>query len=338
MKLSWRRQRLTAKHAFGTSRGAIREKETLLLTLEHEGLAGVGEAAPSVLYGQTLESTEAVFASCGDALGDDPFAIEPIVARLICRFDGQRAAISAIDAALHDWVGKRLSVPVWRLLGLSAARCQTTFTIGTGSPDETRTKLDEALRAGFDALKVKIGTPQDEQTLEIIRARFSGRLVLDANEAWSPDEAESRLRGLARFDPALIEQPLPRDHWRELARLKRLGVAPIYVDESCERAADVLRLAEFVDGVNIKFSKCGGIREALRMIALARGLNLGVMLGCFLSSSLAIAPALSIASLADHADLDGHLLLADDPFAGIERDGGELLLAERPGLGVVPRG
>lgn len=122
-----------------------------------------------------------------------------------------------------------------------------------------------------------------------------------------------------------------------MAELRKLGVAPIFADESCERPADVLRLQGCVDGINIKFNKCGGIREALRMVTLARALDMKIMLGCFVCSSLAIAPPLTISSLIDYADLDGALLLAKDPFDGITRQGGIITLSEKPGLGVWPR-
>ncbi len=337
MKLTWQRQRLRARHRFATSQGGIDEKETIVVEIEHDGLTGYGEVVPSALYGQSLESSEAALDEAGGLLGDDPYAIEPIVRRLIERFDTQRAVVAAIDSALHDWVGKALQVPVYRLLGLERPRVRTTFTIGVASPQEVRVKLEEALAAGFEALKVKVGVEHDHTTLALIRERFDGPLYLDANQAWTVGEAKQRIGELAAYRPTLIEQPLARNDWRHLPELRALGVAPIFVDESCERPADVLRLAGFVDGINIKFTKCGGIREALRMIALARSCGLAVMLGCFVSSSLAIAPALHIATLVDHADLDGHLLLADDPFEGLWREGSVIGVGDVPGLGVAPR-
>lgn len=336
MKLSWARQAIRPRFRFATSQGGMDEKETIVVRLEHAGVVGLGEVVPSALYGQSLESAEAALPNMAAVLGDDPFAIEPIVRRLVDQFDDQRAAISGLDAALHDWVGKRLGVPVWRLLGLGHARTRTTITIGVAERDETRKKIAEARAAGYDALKVKVGTPTDWETLAFIRESFSGPLLLDANEAWTIEEAPQRMAALQMFRPTMIEQPLKRADWRRLGELRGAGAAPLFVDESCERPADVVRLHGLVDGINIKLNKCGGIREALWMIALARGLGLQVMLGCFVSSSLAIAPALAIASLVDYADLDGHLLLAEDPFQGIERDGGTIWLGERPGLGVEP--
>jgi L-alanine-DL-glutamate epimerase-like enolase superfamily enzyme len=337
MKLSWRRQTIRPEHPFATAQGGIDSKQTIVVRLEHDGVIGLGEAAPSRLYGQSLDSSELALDQIAARLGDDPFAIEPILARLLAVHDDQRAAIAAVESALHDWVGKKLGLPVWKLLGLERPRKATTFTIGLADPQRTRAKVDEALAAGYRALKVKAGGDHDEQTLGIIRERFDGPLLIDANEAWSPEEAPWRIRALAAFRPELIEQPLPMSRWQEFGRLRELGVAPIFADESCQRPADIVKLHGLVDGVNIKFTKCGGIREALRMFALARALDMQVMLGCFVSSSLAIAPAVAIASLVDYADLDGHLLLADDPFEGIGWDGVELSLGDEPGLGVRPR-
>ena len=337
MRLTHTRQLLHPRYRFATSQGGIDEVETIIVRLEHDGIVGLGEVVPSALYGQSLEASEAALDAMPSLLGDDPFAVETILGHLIEAHDGQRAAIAGVDSALYDWIGKKLDVPTWKLLGLDQPRKQTTFTIGVADMSEIRTKVSEALAAGYDALKVKVGGEHDHETLGLIRESFDGPLLLDANQAWDPDEAVEQIRTLARYRPAMIEQPLRKDDWRAMARLCELGVAPIFADESCERPADVVRLHGYVDGINIKFTKCGGIRQALEMIMLARGLGMRTMLGCFVSSSLAIAPALTIATLVDLADLDGHLLLADDPFNGISRSGGTIELSDRPGLGVFHR-
>ncbi len=354
MKLTWRRQWLRPRHRFATSQGAIDRKETIVVALEHDGLTGLGEAAPSRLYGQTLESTEAALTQVAATLASatptavaapqswtfpsdapaSPFDLEALLARLLEDHYEQRAAVAAVDSALHDWIGKRLNIPTWRHLGLGRPHNRTTFTLGIAEPREIREKLREALADGFDALKVKIGVDHDHETLAIVREHFHGPLLLDANEGWTPATAPAKIRALERFRPLMIEQPLPQQDWPALGALRHNGVAPIFADESCQRPADVVRLLNLVDGVNVKFTKCGGIREALRMITLARGFGMQVMLGCFVSSSLAIAPALALASLADYSDLDGALLLADDPFQGITRSGGVLELGDEPGLGV----
>ena len=304
MKLTFRRQLLRPKYRFQTAQGGVDEKQTVVVSLEHDGIVGCGEAVSSRLYGQTLETTEETLEAiaaefeCSEL---SPFAIEPLISDILNKHDTQRAAVAAVDSALHDWVAQRWGTPVWRLLGLTAPRVQTVFTIGIAGLEETKQKVDEALADGYRALKVKIGTPNDLQTLDLIRNKFEGRLLLDANEGWTPDNAAQRMRELARFKPAMIEQPLKKDQWQHLRSLRELGIAPLFADESCERPADVVKLAGLVDGVNVKFTKCGGIREALKMLALARGLGMMAMVGCFVSSSLAIAPALAIAGLFDFA-------------------------------------
>ncbi len=337
MKLTHRRIAIRPRHRFATSQRAVDEKDVIIVAIEHEGVTGLGEVVPTALYGQSLEASEAALDGAREHLGNDPFAIEPILDRLIASYDGQRAAIAAIDSALHDWCGKKLGLPVWKLLGLARPSIRTTFTIGIAEPELIRVKVREALEAGFDALKIKVGTADDDENLAFIRESFDGPLYLDANTAWSADEAVERIQDLARYRPTLIEQPLAVEDWRHMAELRKLNVAPIFADESCERPADVLRLHGYVDGVNIKFTKCGGIREALRMVTLARACDMQIMLGCFVCSGLAIAPALTIASLVDHADLDGHLLLAEDPFEGLTRSGGIIGMSDEPGLGVTER-
>lgn len=319
MKLTWRRQLLRTKYRWATAQGGLNEKETILVELEHDGLSGFGEATPSALFGQSLEASEAALHEAQKLIGDDPFAIVEVLLRLVDHIDSSRDVIAAIETAMHDWVGRKLGLPAWKLLGLPQPRVKTTFTIGIAEPDEVRVKVQEALDAGFDRLKVKVGGAHDEQTLSIIRERFDGPLFLDANQGWTAETAAERIRAIAKFKPTLIEQPVPANDWAAMRPLRELGVAPIFADESCQRPTDVIRLNGHVDGVNIKFNKCGGIREALTMIGIARACGLSVMIGCFVSSSRAILPALTVASLADFADLDGALLLANDPAAGLIR-------------------
>ncbi|MGE3180502.1 MAG: dipeptide epimerase [Phycisphaerae bacterium] len=334
MKLTWRWQDLKMRHRFATSQGGADEKKTLVVDLEHDGIHGFGEATPSMLYGQSPASTEEALDEIAGLLGTDPFAVVELIDRWIDHCDGQRAAIAAVENALHDLIGKKLALPVWRMLGLPEPRVKTTMTIGIDSLDVIRTKVQEAMAAGFDRLKVKVGGEHDEETLAIIRESFSGPLLLDANQGWNPTTAPQRIRALAKFKPTMIEQPLPKADWRELKPLRELGVAPIFADESCERPADVVKLIGYVDGVNIKFNKCGGVREALKMIAIARAAEMKIMLGCFVCSSLAIVPALTVARLVDYVDLDGALLLANDPYAELVKfDSGLLTLPERAGFG-----
>ncbi len=337
MRLTWHRQDLVLRHPFTISRSSVSTKQTVLVELEHEGIVGIGEAVPTRYYCQTVESSEAALEGMAGVLGKDPFQIETILNRCLERYDDQRAAVSAVDAALHDWVGKRLGVPVWRLLGLDAGTIPiTSITIGIDQPEVIEAKTVEA--ASFPILKVKVGTDRDEEILSAVRRAAPDKVLrVDANAGWTTPDAGERIRQLARYDLELIEQPIPPGDTEGLRGLRKLGVAPIVADESCVRPADVLPLRESVDGINIKMCKCGGIREAVRMIHLARGCGLKVMIGCMIESSVGIAQAAQLASLVDWIDLDGHLLLDQDPFEGIGGAGGRLTLSERPGLGVVRR-
>ena len=273
----------------------------------------------------------------GGLLGSDPFDLQGIIERLLDGFDDQRATVAAVDAALHDWIGKRLNAPVWRVLGLDRGRTPlTSFTIGIDEPEMIGRKVDEA--AEYPILKVKVGGDGDEQILQAVRQHAPDKTVrVDANCGWTGANALENLRRVARFDIEFVEQPMPAGDNAALAELTRAGVLPVVADESAVRPSDVSALAGCVDGINIKLCKCGGIRQALEMIHLARGLGLKVMLGCMVESSLGIAAAAQLAPLVDWVDLDGHLLLAEDPFVGIGGQGGKLTLSDRPGLGVTPR-
>ena len=337
MNLSWSRLTLHLRHKFTIARGTESVAETVLVELEHDGIVGLGESAPNAYYGQDVASAEAALVEMRQMLGEDPYDRMRIVQRLVQRFDSQRATVAAIDAALHDWIGKRLNVPVWQMLGLDRHHTPlTSFTIGIDQPAMIAQKVDEATE--FPILKIKLGSDQDMEILRTIRDRAPGKpLYVDANAAWTVDEALNWLPQLAELGVVMVEQPLRSDDLDGLARLTAAKILPIVADESCVRPADVPKLAGCVDGVNIKLSKCGGIGPGLQMIHTARSLGLGVMLGCMIESSVGIAAAVQLTPFADWVDLDGHLLLSDDPFEGIGGEGGRLTLSAGPGLGVTRR-
>ena len=341
MRIEAERITLHTRHPFRIARpGASVEGSDvhrLIVKLQHEGIIGFGEAAPSPYYRQSVDSAEHCVTAVGQApslLGEDPMAVLPIVERLLEAFDDQRAAVAAIDAALHDWIGKKLNIPVWRLLGLDASVTPpTSMTIGLDEPDVIARKIEQA--RDFHALKIKVGTDHDIETLTLVRKLAPDRrLRLDANGAWTPDNAAERILAMAAFEPELIEQPIAAGQHDALRKIHAESPVPIFVDEDCVRPRDVPALAGCVTGVNIKLAKCGGIREALRMIDLARTLGLKVMLGCMVESSVGISAAAQLASLADLIDLDGHLLLEDDPFEALAIDGDRVIPSNRPGLGV----
>jgi L-Ala-D/L-Glu epimerase len=269
-------------------------------------------------------------------LGDDPFALEEIGVRLAER-PGEQAAKSALDSALHDLCGKLLGLPVWQLLGLPRDGPPTSWTLGLGDPDETARKAERA-RGRFRRLKLKLGGRDglDVERVRAVRAVTDVPLQVDVNEYWSLDEALDALPQLAELGVEYCEQPLAAGDPGG-TELKRRSPVPVYVDEDCHTLADVAGCAEIAHGINIKLAKSGGIREAVRMAHAARALGLGVMLGCMVESGLGIAAGAHMASLCDHVDLDGNLLLAEDPWPGVELVDGVQLPSESPGLGVSER-
>jgi L-alanine-DL-glutamate epimerase-like enolase superfamily enzyme len=335
VRLSHERLDVSTAFEFRIAVGARRAHANTLVKIEHDGETGLGEASPSHYYGESRELVEAALAVWAPHLGDDPFALDAIERRLDGVLDGQRAGRAAIDSALHDWIGKRLRLPVWKLLGLDTTRTPLScVTLGMASPEEMERKLETVL--DFPILKVKLGAPGDVDNLRRIRARFRGTLRVDANTGWNAADAVRILRAIEPLDIELVEQPVARADLDGLRWVREHCGIPVFADESVHDAADIANLAGRVDGVNLKLMKAGGIRPMLRTIHAARAHGLKVMLGSMVESSLALSASAQLAPLADHLDLDGHWLLAHDPFAGAPQERGRIVLADRPGLGVVP--
>lgn len=334
MQLTWSRQLLKLAGSFRTAKAERTDKETLWVRITHEAIDGWGEAAPMDTYGQTLESAEAALAQMQPLLESDPLDLERTIPRLLARFPDQLATVAAVDAALHDWMGKRAGLPTVRLLGLNPADAPlTSFSLGIGGREEITDKVRRAVE--YPILKIKLGTSSDEETLATVRELAPDKTIrVDANMAWSLDQALAMLPVLRQYGVEFLEQPLPARDIAGLGELKKAGIVPIVADESCVRQKDVLKVAGCVDGINIKLSKCGGIREALKMIHIARACGLKIMLGCMIESSLGISAAAQLAPLADWLDLDGHLLISNDPFKGLGGREGRLTVGCRPGLGV----
>ena len=305
-----------------------------------DGVGGVGEAAPNALYGETAETVLAVLPRFAVILEGEPepFPVMRMEAALEVAVRRNPAARAAISAALHDLVGKRLGQPVWRLWGLDpGAAPRSSYTLGMAGPEESREKARRA--AGRPVLKIKVGRPDDEARLRAIREEAPDALLyVDANTAWTAKEALRRMPMLEEMGVAFVEQPLHPADREGLRLLRRRARLPIVADESCETAADIPPLLGAVDGINIKLAKAGSLSEARRMAGMARAHGLIVMLGCMLESTLGIAAAVQLAPLMDYLDLDGALLLAEDPFTGpgMNHDG-TIRFNDAPGLGVSPR-
>jgi L-Ala-D/L-Glu epimerase len=323
---------LELAETFVISRSASDTEDVVVVELRHSGVSGFGEAQPIDRYGESVESAQAYVEEHAAVIGDDPFAVEDVMERLPAR---EFAARAAIDAALHDLQGKLLGQPVWRLLGLRRAGPPTSWTVWLGDPDDMARRAEKAL-GRFRRLKLKVGGG-DGLDIERVRAvrGVAGELPLqvDVNEAWSLDEALEALPSLAELGVEYCEQPVPAGDEGGRA-LKERSPLPIYVDEDCHTLADVAACAVRAHGINVKLAKSGGIREAMRMVHAARALGLGCMLGCMIESGLGISAGAQIASLFDHVDLDGNLLLGQDPWPGVPFVDGIQLPPEEPGLGV----
>jgi L-alanine-DL-glutamate epimerase-like enolase superfamily enzyme len=330
--------RLNLRHTWTTTMSSSEYRDTLHVRLTRDGLTATGEGAPIVRYKENAESARRAVESVADLLTSaNLLHFDKVLAQAFGRIEGEWAAKSAIDIAVMDWVGQKLGVPVHRLFGLDAADAPvTTFSIGIDTPEVTRQKTREA--EAYPVLKVKVGLDTDEATIEAVRSVTRKPLRVDANEGWKDKEvARQKIKWLETQGVEFIEQPLPAAMHDEQKWLRSQVDMPIFADEACLRAADIPKLAEAYDGVNIKLDKVGGIQQAYRAIVMARALGMKVMLGCMISSSATITAAAQLSPLVDYADLDGHLLIANDPYVGVTVEGGRLVLPTGPGLGLKRR-
>jgi len=328
---------LQTRHPFIIARGGRSDYRTVWVRLtDGDGQEGWGEAAPSKFYAETAESVLAALEVYRTALPDDPFNLEEAERRWETMLRGNAAARAALSAALHDLAGKRLGVPVYRMWGLDPCKApKSTFTIGLDSPERIRAKVLEAEQ--YPILKVKLGTDRDTDILRAIRGATDKEIRVDANCAWTVKGTIRMLPILEEFGVTVLEQPVPPQDLDGLAAITAQADIPVIADESCITAQDIPPLVGKVDGINIKLAKCGSLREALRMIAIARSHGMVVMVGCMIESSLGITAAAHFTPLVDIVDLDGAALLANDPFVGASIDGGQVTLPSGPGLGVRRR-
>jgi L-alanine-DL-glutamate epimerase-like enolase superfamily enzyme len=327
MQLAWEPITLNLKTTFRIAHGASDQRHNVIVHLED----GIGEAAPVAYHGETQQGVMDYLAAIDLSGLEDLTGLDDVLARLP---PGSQAARAAIDIALHDWWGKRLGQPLYRLFGLNPRRApQTCFTIAM---DEPEAMAQRARESGLPIIKIKLGSPDDEAIVRAIRGATTARLRADANAGWTREQAAALIPRLAQYDLEFIEQPLPKGDIEGLRwlRAQRPGV-PIFADENIKTARDVAAHAGAVDGVVIKLMKSGGLREAMRAIHTARAHDMQVMIGCMIETSVGVTAAAHLAPLCDYADLDGPLLIANDPYAGVRYEGARLVLPEGAGLGVA---
>ena len=319
------------ERTFAIARSAADAFERVILELDESGLVGRGEAAPTRYYGQDAQGVAEALEGLEIR---DPWDIEGTLAK---NDHLPPTARTALDCALHDLAAKRLGVPLYRLLGLARPEPVSAYTLGIAEPETT---VEEARRlSDFPILKMKVGGWEDVETVRAVAAFSKSELWVDANEAFSPEEAPEVVEELKGMGVRVIEQPVPASAGPEALRRTTEAARPVLVvaDESAIVASDVPLLSGCVGGVNVKLAKCGGVRGALEMIHTARAHGMTVMLGCMVETSLGIAAAAHISGLVDLIDLDGAMLLADDPFEGTGYEKGRIVLSDEPGLGVEPR-
>jgi L-alanine-DL-glutamate epimerase-like enolase superfamily enzyme len=314
---------------------------TVLVELQdpESGLVGLGEGCPDAYYGETPATMAAVFALLLGAVGRPDWTVEGLAAageRMDAALGNNGAAKCALDIALHDLAARRAGLPLHAFLGLAPEIPPTDFSLGIDTPEVVAERASRAAR--FPALKIKLGGPSDLATLEAVRAVYGGAIRVDANTAWTLEEALAILPELERLGVELVEQPFPARRYDLLRALQERSPLPIVADESVVTIADLDPLVGVVVGINVKLAKCGGVGPAKRMLERARMLGFRTFLGCMEETSAGIAASAAVASLADWVDLDGCLLLSDDPFDGLELDDGcRWRLGPRPGLGISRR-
>ena len=335
---TWRHAPFTLRlrHTFRIARGASDTRETLIVALHRDGIVGLGEGPPPARNGETLAGSLAALPGFLERVVIPEYRGGSLDGLVTPDAPSHRSLRMAVDIALHDWTTKARRAPLHEALGVSPGSAPpTSYTLGIDRPSVLVERLREA--EPFAAVKLKLGGPEDEAALRAVRRATNKPIRVDANEGWTLETATRYVDLCSEMGVELIEQPLPAGRLEETAQLRRRTTIPIFADEDFITADDAPRLAEAYTGVNVKLLKCGGIGPALQAIRGARASGLGVLIGCGIESSIGIAAAVLLSPLADLADLDGAILTANDPAAGLRLVGGRLLPGMGSGLGVTIR-
>ena len=324
---------LKLKDPFGISRGSSTVKHNLIVHLGE----GIGEAAPNQYFGDSQKSVIELLSKHADLIPEEPDGVVHVMQNINDRMPGNPAFKAALSMALWDRLGKHVGAPVSTMLGLSAEKApMSSFTIGISEREDMLRKVADAEE--YPVLKIKLGFPGDIEVLRAIREVTDKTIRVDANGGWTAKEAIERIEQMQDLNVEFVEQPCVREDLEGLAEVHKHSRLPIYVDETVCTSRDVPKVAGICDGVNLKLMKCGGLEEGLAVINAARAHGLGVMIGCMIASSVAITAAAHLSPLVDYADLDGHVLISNDPYQGMVIEDGWIRLPDGPGLGVVERG
>ncbi|WP_195334491.1 dipeptide epimerase [Bacteroides salyersiae] len=335
MKMRFFPYELKLKHVFTVASYSRTTTPDVQVEIEYEGVTGYGEASMPPYLGQTVDTVMAFLRKVDLEQFSDPFGLEDILAYVDSLSPGDTAAKAAVDIALHDLVGKLLGAPWYKTWGLNKEKTpSTTFTIGIDTPDVVRGKTRE-VAGQFNILKVKLGRDNDKEMIRTIRSVSALPIAVDANQGWSDRQyALDMIHWLKEQGIVMIEQPMPREQLDDIAWITQQSPLPVFADESLQRLNDVTALKGAFTGINIKLMKCTGMREAWKMVTLARALDMKVMVGCMTETSCAVSAAAQLSPVVDFADLDGNLLISNDRFKGMEVINGKITLNDLPGIGV----
>ncbi len=335
MRLSFKPYNLQLRHVFTVASSSRTVTPDVQVEITCEGVTGYGEAAMPPYLGESVQSVVAFLQKLNFEQFHDPFQMEDILAYVDAVAPGNTAAKASVDIALHDLVGKLLNVPWYRIWGLDKEKTpSTTYTIGIDTPQVVKEKTIE-VASKFNILKVKLGRNNDKEMITAIREVSSLPIAVDVNQGWTDKQyALDMIYWLQGQGVVMIEQPMSKLRLDEIAWLTERSPLPIFADESIQRLSDVEAMKGVFSGINIKLMKCTGMREAWKMVTLARALGLKVMVGCMTETSCAVSAAAQLSPVADFADLDGNLLISNDCFSGMKIVRGKITLNDLPGIGV----
>ncbi len=335
LNLSFEPYELQLKHSFNLAKSQRTTTPDVQVQIEYDGIVGYGEASMPPYLGESVATVTAFLSSLDLSQFSDPFRIEEIHEYMEKVAPGNRAAKAAVDIALHDLAGKIMGQPWYKIWGLDPAKAPcTSFTVSyDANPAEQKAKIKEA--SPYKVIKVKMGLDHDKELVKTIRRSSDAPICVDANQGWTDKEAALEMCHWLNDQGCLfVEQPMPKEMLDETAWLKERSPLPIIADEFLQRLPDVRRAAQAYDGINIKLMKSTGMHEAYKMAVHAKALGMKVMLGCMTETSCGVTAASQLSPMADWADLDGNLLIANDRFDGLKIVDGKLIIPERPGIGV----